>query len=74
MREAKNRLRQERGESGQVEREPKMVRWFPLEIGVRDKTTGDVAWMDLRSGRDAARRLAVVLKYYQAGFSIKTGG
>jgi len=46
------------------EREPKFERWFPLELGVRDKRNGDVAWTDLRSVRDAAKRLSVVLKYY----------
>ena len=46
------------------EHEPKMERWFPLEIGVRDKRTGETAWTDLRSIRDAATRLSVILKHY----------
>jgi hypothetical protein len=49
------------------EPEPKTLRWFPLELGVRDKQTGETAWVDLRSGRDAARRLALLLRYYQPG-------
>lgn len=62
MRAAKERKRL----ANPVEREPKMARWFPLELGVRDKMSGDVAWVDFRSVRDAATRLAVVLKYYDA--------
>lgn len=45
------------------EPEPKMERWFPLELGVRDKQTGETAWIDLRSTRDAKRRLRIVLKF-----------
>jgi len=67
MRAAKARIRQERIDAGLLEREPKMERYFPLELGVRDKGTGDVAWTDLRSLRDAARRLSVVLKFYLPG-------
>jgi hypothetical protein len=47
-----------------IVREPKWERCFPLEIGVRDKRTGESAWTDFTSVRDAARRLAVVRKYY----------
>ena len=64
MRAAKQRLRLERGVAALLEREPKMERWFPLELGVRDKITGETAWTDLRSVRDGARRLAVVLRHY----------
>jgi len=60
MRAAKERKRLE----FPVEREPVMIRHFPLQLGVRDKRTGEVAWTDLRSIRDATRRLAIVLKYY----------
>jgi len=60
MRAAKERKRL----ANPVEREPKLVRWFPLEIGVRDKRTQEVAWTDLRSVRDAAKRLSVVIKNY----------
>ena len=48
-----------------VEREPKMVRYYPLSLGVKDKRTGDVAWVDFRSIRDAIRRLSVVQKEYR---------
>ena len=61
MRAAKERKRLE----NPPEREPKLVRWFPLEFGVRDKRTGETVWMDLRSTRDVAKRVAVVVKYYQ---------
>jgi hypothetical protein len=45
--------------------EPKRgERVYPLQLGVRNKATGETAWTDLRSVRDAAKRLAVVLKYY----------
>ena len=46
------------------EREPKFERWYPLELGVRDKRSGDVAWVDLRSARDAAKRIRMVIKHY----------
>jgi hypothetical protein len=71
MRAAKARRRQERIAAGLLEREPKLKRWFPLEFGVRDKATGEMVWMDLRSVRDAARRLGVVLKFYQPGVGNK---
>ncbi len=67
MRAAKERLRQERIAAGLLERDPKFVRWFPLELGVRDKQSGETAWTDLRSARDAGRRLAVILRHYQPG-------
>lgn len=60
MRAAKERKRL----SGPPEMEPKLQRYYPLEIGVRDKRTEEVAWVDFRSIRDAMRRLAVVQKYY----------
>lgn len=60
MRAAKERKRL----AHPIEREPQFVRWFPLEIGVRDKRTGETAWTDFVSVRDAVRRLAVVQKYY----------
>ncbi len=50
------------------EPEPRrMIRWTGLSLGVRDDTTGEVAWVPFRSVRDAARRLAVVLRNYQIG-------
>ncbi len=60
MRAAKARKRL----ANPVDREPRMVRWFPLELGVRDKRTGEIAWTDLRSVRDTAKRISVVLKNY----------
>lgn len=61
MRAAKERKRL----ANPVERETRYVRWFPLEIGVRDKSSGEVAWTDFRSVRDAAKRLSIVQKFYQ---------
>lgn len=60
MRAAKERRRLE----NPVESEPRMERWFPLQLGLRDKVTGDVAWVDLRSLRDALRRLRIVFRWY----------
>ncbi len=47
-----------------VERDPKLVPFYPLQFGVRDKRTGDVAFVDFKSVRDAARRLSVIKRYY----------
>jgi len=46
------------------ERDPKLVPFYPLQFGVRDKRTGDVAFVDFKSVRDAARRLSVIKRYY----------
>ena len=46
------------------EHEPRFLRYFPLELGVRDKSSAETAWTDLRSVRDAARRLSIILKHY----------
>lgn len=46
---------------------PRLVRWTGLSLGVRDETTGETAWVPFRSVRDAARRLAVVLREYHVG-------
>ena len=61
MRAAKERKRLENS----PEREPKMERFFPLEFGVRDTRNGDTAWVPFKSVRDAARRLAIVQKFYR---------
>jgi hypothetical protein len=47
--------------------EPKMVRHYPVEFGVRLKSSGETAWVDLVSVRDASRRLAVVLERFGNG-------
>ncbi len=59
---ARERKRQERIVAG-WEPEPNLTRYYPLELGVRDKRTCEVAWIDLRSVRDASKRLRVVLKF-----------
>jgi len=63
MRAAKARKHEQAIADG-WEPEPKMVRAFPLELGVRDTRNGDVAWVPFRSVRDAARRLTMVQKHY----------
>lgn len=46
------------------EHEPKMKRFHPLELGVRQSGKPESAvWHPLKSVRDASKRLAVVLKY-----------
>lgn len=63
MRAAKARKRLD----NQPEREPKMVPWYPMELGIRDKISGETCWIDLKSCRDAAKRIAVLLKFYNPG-------
>ena len=62
-RAAKARIRQERIDAGLLEREPKFVRAYRFEFGVRDKVSGETAWHDLKSVRHAAKALGLVLKY-----------
>lgn len=63
MRDAKARIRQDRIDSGLLEREPVMERYFPLEFGVRVKQTGETHFHDLTSVRHAAKALSLVLRY-----------
>jgi hypothetical protein len=62
MRAAKARKRL----ANPIERAPIMRRYYPLELGVRDRRTGDTAWVKLKSVRDAAKRLSIILRYYQS--------
>lgn len=64
MRAAKERKRRERVAAG-FGPEPKMQRVFPLEIGFRDKRSGEVAWTDLRSVRQAMRLASRMLKEWR---------
>jgi hypothetical protein len=48
-----------------ADREPVMVPWCRYTVTVRDRLTGETGTFELRSVRDAARRLAVLLRYYQ---------
>lgn len=61
MRAAKERKRL----ANPIQREPGLVPYYPLQFGVRDKRTGDTAWIDFKSVRDATRRLSVIQKYYR---------
>lgn len=60
MRAAKERKRL----AATIEREPRRVPHYPFEVGVRNKSTGETAWTDLRSVRDAAKKLSLILKFY----------
>jgi len=40
-----------------------MVRYYPLEFGVRVKATGETHFTDLKSVRHAAKALGLILKY-----------
>jgi len=62
-RKRKAEIRQERIAAGLLEREPKFVRAYRFEFGVRDKVSGETAWHDLKSVRHAAKALGLVLKY-----------
>ena len=46
------------------DREPELVRFYPLEFCVRHKGTGQVSsWHDIRSARRMAKQAALLLKY-----------
>lgn len=60
MRAAKERKRL----ANPIEPEPRMERWFPLQLGLRDKRTCETAWVDFVSILDAVRRLRVVRAEY----------
>jgi len=60
MRAAKERKRL----ANPIEREPRMERWYPLELEFRDRRTGEIAWVPFRSIRDATRRLSIVRREY----------
>lgn len=64
MRAAKELKRRERVAEG-FGPEPKMQREYPLEIGFRDKRSGEVAWTELRSVRQAMRLVSVMLREWQ---------
>ena len=51
--------------SNPVEREPKFEKYYPLEFGILNKRTGEIFWLGLKSVRDVAKRVGIVLKYYK---------
>ena len=57
MRAAKERKRLERGP---VEEEPQMERWNRFEITVTGRLTGETGSFEMRSLRDAGRRLPMI--------------
>lgn len=65
MRAAKARLRLEK----LPEPEPRFVRSTGLSLGLRDDVSGEVAWVEFKSIRDAIRRLRVVRREYVATFT-----
>ena len=67
MRAAKERKRL----ANPPEHEPALVPWHPLELGVRDRVTGEVAWVEFKSLRDARRRLSVLRKFYVPGLDAR---
>jgi hypothetical protein len=44
--------------------ESKPVRWHRFEFGVRDKLTGQMEFVDLKSVRHASKALGFILKFY----------
>ena len=61
-RRRKAEIRQERIVAG-WRPEPKFVRAYRFEFGVRDKATGEMSRHDLKSVRHAAKALGLILKY-----------
>lgn len=49
------------------EPELKLERGYPLEVGFRDKATGETTWTDFKGVRDVMRRASVVQRLYQPG-------
>lgn len=64
MRAAKERKRQERIAAGWTP-ETRLERWYPLEIGIRDKRSGECEFVDLRSVRQAIRLVSVMLREWK---------
>jgi hypothetical protein len=46
-----------------VEYQPRMVKWNRFEITVTDRLTGEKHTLELRSVRDIAKRLSVLIRY-----------
>lgn len=61
-RSAKERKRLARGP---VEDEPRMEKYYPFEIGIRVKATGDFGWTNLKSARFAQRLASNLLQHFQ---------
>jgi hypothetical protein len=63
MRAAKARKRQADIAAGLIEREPRMERWYRFQYGVRDKSTGEEHWRDLKSVRQMKTAVGLILKH-----------
>lgn len=64
MRDAKARKRLA---NPPLEPEPKMERYYPLEVGFRDKATGELAWTDFRSVRQVIKSASLIQNLYRPG-------
>lgn len=60
MRAAKKRKQILRGPREEIQRP---IRWHRFEFGVRDKLTGAVEFVDLKSVRHASKALGLILKF-----------
>ena len=59
------RARWNRYHATHPDREPKFARWYPLEIGFRDKRSGECEFTDLRSVRQALRIVSLMLREWR---------
>lgn len=59
MRAAKERKRLQ----NPSDREPDLLKYFPFEFGIREKSTGETAFRDFVSVRDSTRRLSALRRY-----------
>lgn len=59
------RARWDRYHASKPDREPRFVRYFPLQIGLRDTRTGEEGWTELRSVRQALRLVGNFLRHWQ---------
>lgn len=64
MRDAKARKRLS---TSPPELEPKMERYYPLEVGFRDKSTKEEAWTDFRSVRQVIKSASLIQNLYRPG-------
>jgi hypothetical protein len=49
---------------GPVKDEPRMEKYYPFEIGIRVKATGDFAFTDLKSARFAQRLASNLIQHF----------
>ena len=66
MRAAKERKRLARIAAGWTPEPRRGRQWYPLEIGFRDRTSGEVDWVVLKSARQARRLAARMIQEWTA--------